>query len=113
MYVRKCGLILIIVASMAIHTTLVRAQTVVSTTGAIVLSTPPPSVLGETSTIAINAFYERQNVLLSSPLSFDIGAPGFYNFGGSLSPGAVAAGTVVDSLFLNTVSPNGAILTGS
>jgi hypothetical protein len=82
------------------------------------VSSPPPSVQpGDLeSKSAIFAFQERQMVTLSTNTNVDITRPGTYSNFGSLSPGAIPAGTVVDSYFIHSSTlanaPNGVRLKG-
>ena len=67
------------------------------------LTTAPPSVkIGALqSDTTMYAFNERQCVALPSSLRADITAPGTYDSTASLTPGTLAAGTVVSSQLLN------------
>jgi hypothetical protein len=72
---------------------------VVATSGAVVEVTPPPSVELNAfeSDAEIRVFDEQQGVVLGSPLSVDISAPGLYGDPSDLTPAIIPAGTVVDS----------------
>lgn len=67
------------------------------------LATAPPSVeIGALqSDTTMYAFNEQQCVALPSSLPVDITAPGTYDSTASLTPGTLAAGTVVSSQFVN------------
>jgi hypothetical protein len=65
--------------------------------------TPPPSVQLDALESNQNAFFfaERVSFVLPSTIAVDASSPGTYNSVGSLTPGIIPAGTVVDSFFLH------------
>jgi len=73
------------------------------------LATAPPSVkLGHlTSNTDIFAFTEHTGLTLPSDVAVNITAPGTYDSTASLTPGTVAAGTVVDSYLLHADTASG------
>jgi hypothetical protein len=76
---------------------------IISTTGAVQVIAAPGSVQngGLESNTALEAFAEKQNFLLTTPLSVDITTPGTYTTVASLTPGTIASGRVVNSYFVN------------
>src|SRR4051812_41013073 len=69
-------------------------------TGAIqLLPTAPPSVMPTALESATNmfAFNEQQHVTLTSAVDVNITQPGTYTNGTPLTPGTIAAGTLVNS----------------
>jgi len=77
----------------------------VSSTGAVTVISPPPDVrfnIGLESDTAAFFFTERTGFNLPSAVSVDITGPGTYNSNASLTPGTIAAGTLVNSYFLHT-----------
>ncbi len=83
---------------------------IISTSGQVdVLSTPPASLLNGhlQSNTTIFAFTERTDLTLSSALPVDVSTQGTYQKLSSLTPGTIAAGTMVDSYFLHSDPPNG------
>ena len=79
-----------------------------TTSGAVALVPPPPSLLpGDfTSTTEIRFFCEQQNVVLQTPITLDAAPPG--------SPTTIPAGASVNSFFLHANAPEpGATLDGS
>src|SRR5690349_11954064 len=76
---------------------------IVAVGGQTVLISPPPSVnfnqlQSDTQQFAFN---EQQHVTLSSSLPVDITVPGTYDDDADLTPGSIAAGTVVNSQFVH------------
>ena len=89
---------------------------IIGTTGAIMEIAPPPSVeldvLESNSTIF--AFTEMIGLSLGKDLAVDITSPGSYSEPGDLTPGLIAAKTVVDVYFLHFDPVTGlVILSGS
>lgn len=80
---------------------------IVSTSGAVVEITPPPSVRPDQleSDTQIFAFEEQQSVTLASAVSVDITQPGTYDDSSDLTPGTIPAGTTVSSHFLHADAP--------
>ncbi|MFZ0184027.1 MAG: hypothetical protein WAL88_04230 [Nitrosotalea sp.] len=78
---------------------------ILSTTGAIVVATPPSDIQTGAweSNTTIEAFAELQNVLVTDPVSVDITKPGTSPGATSqnLSSGTINAGSTVDSYFLH------------
>lgn len=76
---------------------------VTSVSGAAVKVSAPASVVEDAyeSDTELRVFDERQAVTLDAPLTVDITAAGTYDGSGALSPGTIAAGTVVDSHLLH------------
>jgi plastocyanin len=81
-----------------------------SVSGQIVQISPPPSVMfdGDNGALESNdhmfTFEERQNVTLASDLATDISQPGTYGPDcgcNPLTPGSIAAGTTVSSVFVH------------
>jgi hypothetical protein len=70
---------------------------------AVLKITPPPSVRLDTLESNQNAFFfaERVSSVLPSAIAVDAILPGTYNSVGSLTPGTIPAGAVVDSFFLH------------
>jgi sugar lactone lactonase YvrE len=70
---------------------------------AVLKITPPPSVQldGLESNQSAFFFAERVSFVLPSAIAVDASSPGTYNSFGSLTPGIIPAGTVVDSFFLH------------
>ena len=73
-----------------------------SAQAALIIISAPPSVLPGAIQSQVNAsiFYESTKTLLA-PLPVDIIAPGTYNLADPDNPGAIAAGTKVNSYFLH------------
>ncbi len=69
---------------------------------ALIIISAPPSVLPGAIQSQVNAsiFYESTTTL-AAPLSVDIIAPGTYNLADPDNPGAIPAGTTVNSYFLH------------
>ena len=76
---------------------------VTSLSGAAVNVAAPASVVEDAyeSDTELRVFDERQAVTLEAPLTVDITSSGTYDGSGALSPGTIAAGTVVDSHLLH------------
>jgi hypothetical protein len=76
---------------------------VTSVSGAAVKVAAPASVVEDAyeSDTELRVFDERQAVTLDAPLPVDITSSGTYDGSGALSPGTIAAGTVVDSHLLH------------
>jgi hypothetical protein len=76
---------------------------IVSTTGAVVETDPPESVIHQhyESDTEIRAFDEVQSFTLESDMSANITSQGTYGGTPDLSPGTIPAGTVVSSHFLH------------
>ena len=74
---------------------------IIGTTGAIMEIVPPPSVeLGALeSSSNIFAFTEMFGLTLDKDVAVDITSPGSYSLPGDLTPGSIAAKTVVDVYF--------------
>jgi hypothetical protein len=72
------------------------------TSGAVQVTSPPPADVTNgalTSNTVVRVFAEQLGLTLGSDLTVNITTPGTYT--GSLTPGAILAGTVVDSYFLH------------
>jgi hypothetical protein len=86
----------------AAFSTVARAA-IQSVSGQMTIVSPPPSV--EFDQLESNttqfAFAERQCVTLGSPLPVNITVPGTYSTAASLTPGKIAAGTLVSSHFIH------------
>lgn len=81
------------------------AQAAVSSVGgAATLIAPPPSTLlgANQSLTRAWAFDEVSNFTLASNLLVNATTPGTYNSNGTLTPGSIAAGTVINSHYLYT-----------
>ncbi|PYT61527.1 MAG: hypothetical protein DMG35_09105 [Acidobacteria bacterium] len=65
--------------------------------------TPPPSVQLDALENNQSAFFfaERVSFVLPGAITVDASSPGTYNSDGSLTPGTIPAGTVVDSFFVH------------
>jgi hypothetical protein len=76
----------------------------ISQTGTISVIAPPASVVVnsglESDTVAF-FFTERKDLVLPGGVLVNITSPGTYNSNASLTPGSIAAGTLVDSYYLH------------
>ena len=85
--------------------------TPVAITGATTLIAAPPDVrvnIGLESDTLAPFFVERQDFTLPSGIAVNITKPGTYASNASLTPGTIAAGTLIDSYYLHT-DPVGAL----
>jgi hypothetical protein len=82
---------------------------IIGTTGAIDIISPPPSVKSGqlTSNDDIFTFQEQSGLTLPTSVAVDITSAGTYESNASLTPGTIAAGTLVQSYFLHTDTASG------
>jgi hypothetical protein len=82
---------------------------IIGTTGAIDIISSPPSVKpGQlTSNTNIFTFQEQSRLSLPTSVAVDITSAGTYASNASLTPGTIAAGTLVQSYFLHTDTASG------
>jgi hypothetical protein len=82
---------------------------IIGTTGAIDIISPPPSVKPGhlTSNTDIFTFQEQSRLSLPTSVAVDITSAGTYESVASLTPGTIAAGTLVQSYFLHTDTASG------
>ena len=91
---------------------------ITSVTGDATVVTPPSSVKTGTGTESL-VFVEQENAVLTSPLAVDATLPFSYGDNGTLhplTPGTIAAGTDVTSVYLHSwfsQNPSGTVYSGS
>jgi hypothetical protein len=97
----RCG---VCVALLVTCTTFTANADLISQTGQISVIAAPASVVvnsGLESDTVTFFFTERKDLVLPVGVAVDITSPGIYNSNASLTPGTIAAGTLVDSYYLH------------
>ncbi len=78
--------------------------TLISSTGQVSVVAPPPDVrvnIGDESNSTAFFFTEQQDFVLPSAVNVNITVPGLYSTTGSLTPGTIASGTLIDSYYVH------------
>lgn len=90
------------------------AQAAVTSAGgsAVIIAPPPSTLLGANQSLTQAwAFNEVSNFTLATNLPVNATTPGTYTSNGSLTPGSIAAGTVINSHYLYSDPVAGALTT--